>query len=268
MSFSLFFRFVLSFTLVFSKPIVLMHGILSSDSDLDEIKLWFEENTGNKVHSIEVGNGQLDSISKTMSWQLDYLNDKLKLNKDIQKGFHFVGLSQGGLLARGYAEIYNNPPVASLVTFGTPHSGVYYYDIPDVYGKYFQEHYSIAGYWKDPYRYGDYIKNASYLPYINNEKNTISAGDIIDVENFVMVWSKTDGFIIPEESCKFEFFADDTLHIIPLRESKQYIDNLIGLKTLDETSRLHFVESSCVHNEYKTRECMESIRDKILRFFN
>jgi palmitoyl-protein thioesterase len=259
--------FLLTFALTISKPVVLMHGILSSADDLNEIGVWFEENTGNKVYSIEIGNGQIDSIRKPMMWQLDELNSQLK-TLDIRDGFHFIGLSQGGLLARGYTERYNDPPVSSLVTFGTPHSGVYYYDIPTVYEKYSQDHYSFAGYWKDPYRYEDYVKNASYLPFINNERVDISTGHVISLDNFVMVWSKVDGVIVPKESCKFEFYNDNSLDIIPLKESDQYKENLIGLKTLDETGRLHIIESDCIHVEYKTRECMESIKEKILGFFN
>lgn len=254
--------------LAYAKPIVLMHGILSSAGDLDEIKSWFETNTGNMVFNVEIGNGQLDSISKPMFWQLDTLTTRLKSIPEIGEGFHFIGLSQGGLLARGYTEIYNNPPVSSLITFGTPHSGVYYYDVPGIYEKYNQDHYSFSGYWKDPFRYEDYIKNSTYLPFINNERITIAAGHVLNVENFVMVWSKVDGIIVPKESCKFEFYGEESLDIVPLKDSKQYTENLIGLKTLDETGRLHFVESGCVHVEYKTRECLENMKDRLLRFLN
>lgn len=254
--------------IVCAKPIVMMHGILSSADDLNEIGTWFETNTGNKVFNIEIGNGKLDSISKPMFSQLDILSNTLKSIPEIQDGFHFLGLSQGGLLARGYTEIYNNPPVASLVTFGTPHAGVYYYDVPGIYEKYNQEHYSFAGYWKDPFRYDDYISNATYLPIINNERITIAAGHVIDVENFAMVWSNVDGIIVPKESCKFEFYEQDTMKVIPLMDSKQYRENLIGLKTLDETGRLHFIDSGCVHVEYKTKECLENMKGELLKFFN
>ena len=41
----------------------------------------------------------------------------------LQSGYHAVGLSQGGLLLRGVAELCPVPPVRTLVTLGSPHQG-------------------------------------------------------------------------------------------------------------------------------------------------
>ena len=41
----------------------------------------------------------------------------------LQAGYHAVGLSQGGLLLRGLAEMCNNTNIRSLVTLGSPHQG-------------------------------------------------------------------------------------------------------------------------------------------------
>ena len=246
------------------KPIVLMHGILSSSDDLSDVQEWFEENTKSRVFNIEIGNGQADSISKPMTWQLDEFVKSIASIPELENGFHIVGFSQGGLLGRGYAELYNSPRVSTLFTFGTPHAGVFFWRMPKIYTPFNQEHLSYAGYFKDPYMYSVYLKNASYLPYINNERS--NDGCILDVDHFVMVWSAIDGFIRPEESCKFEFFGIGTETIVPFKESQQYIDNLIGLRTLDSTQRFHTVESTCVHTMYKTRECLDTIKSEILEF--
>lgn len=249
------------------KPVVLMHGILSSRDDLDEVQTWFEKHTKSRVFNLEIGNGQSDSISKPMDWQLDELAKSISLIQELDNGFHFVGFSQGGLLARGYVELYNNPPVSTLLTFGTPHAGVFFWRMPKIYSEFNQEHLSYAGYYKDPYMYPLYLKNASYLPYINNEReNMIFSGDVVHVDHFVMVWSKVDGVIKPEESCKFEFFGIDSDEIIPLRQSRQYVENLVGLRTLDETIRLHIIESMCSHTMYKTEECLDTLKDSILPY--
>jgi len=240
-------------------PTVLMHGIMSDAEDLDNAKTWFEKHTGGPVYSLEVGNGRPDSIGKPMMWQLDEMTRTIKSIPDLQHGFNFVGFSQGGLLGRGYAELYNDPPVKTLVTLGTPHAGIYYYSVPNIYSSYNQKHFSYAGYWKDPYRYESYLRNASYLPVINGEKGSNEISPRLSVDRFVMVWSPQDGFIVPEESCKFEFYDENSETIVPFRESTQYLDNLIGLRELDETNRLYMVEANCIHNEYKTEKCLESI---------
>ncbi len=38
----------------------------------------------------------------------------------LSKGFHAVGLSQGGLIVRAYVELYNNPPVVNLLSLCGP----------------------------------------------------------------------------------------------------------------------------------------------------
>ena len=39
-------------------------------------------------------------------------------------GFHAVGLSQGGLVLRGYVETRNDPPVRRLISVCSPHAGI------------------------------------------------------------------------------------------------------------------------------------------------
>ena len=41
----------------------------------------------------------------------------------LQGGYHAVGLSQGGLLLRGLAQLCDNTNIRSLVTLGSPHQG-------------------------------------------------------------------------------------------------------------------------------------------------
>ena len=249
------------------KPIVLMHGILSSSNDLNEVESWFGKHTKSQIFNIEVGNGRSDSVSKPMDWQLEEFVKAISIIPELEHGFHFVGFSQGGLLGRGYAELYNNPPVSTLLTFGTPHAGVFFWRMPKIYSEFNQEHLSYSGYYKDPYMYPIYLKNASYLPYINNEHDKkIFSQNVKDVDHFVMVWSQVDDVIKPEESCKFEFFEINSDIIIPLRESRQYIDNLIGLKTLDEMGKLHIIEATCAHTMYKTEECLDTLKNSILQY--
>lgn len=50
--------------------------------------------------------------------------DQLKEVEGLENGFDGIGFSQGGLFLRAYAERCNDPPLKTLVTFGSPHNGM------------------------------------------------------------------------------------------------------------------------------------------------
>jgi hypothetical protein len=136
--------------------------------------------------------------------------------------------------------------------------------MPFIYESYYQESLSYSGYYKDPFMYTVYLENASYLPSINNEK--VKETPNIDVDNFIMVWSPVDGVITPKESCKFEYYDVNTTRVVPLYESIQYTEDLIGLRELNNTGRLDIVESSCTHMKYKTPKCLEGLKVSLLKY--
>ena len=76
---------------------------------------------------------------------------------------NLLGVSQGGLIARCYVERYahQTKEVHSLVTYGTPHMGIYLSWIE----------LNNLEYWKDPFDFDTYLANNDFLVYLNNEKN-------------------------------------------------------------------------------------------------
>ena len=128
------FLFVILFPLVACKvPVVLIHGILSTKEELSEARFWFSEQLDREVYSIEIGNGKLDSVFLPMNSQVDILKATID-SIDIEK-FHLIGFSQGGLLARAFAQRSAEKRVKTLMTFGTPHMGVYYYSDENIYSE-------------------------------------------------------------------------------------------------------------------------------------
>lgn len=53
--------------------------------------------------------------------------DVIRADARLRAGYHAVGLSQGGLLLRGVAQLCPapRPPMRSLVTLGSPHQGIF-----------------------------------------------------------------------------------------------------------------------------------------------
>lgn len=273
-------------------PIVLLHGIASDKTELTPVNNWLRENLPNEVYNIEIGNGKQDSIFKTMDWQLKELCSTIYNIPALQRGFHFIGMSQGGLLARGYVEKCNFYPVINLITWVTPHAGVFglgnfTVDLKRIYTDFNQNMYSFAGYWKNPFQYTTYLEKARYLPDLNNEISqneydfTSNRNNMLKLKNFIMIWSPNDDVLVPPQSGKFGFYkisnyehshinyykdAIELPPIVDLFDSEQYKNDWLGLKTLNSQGRLHILETNCTHTGHKTELCFEQLDDLTFPF--
>jgi len=239
-------------------PTILIHGILSNSQQLDILSDYISTPT----YSIEIGDGAISSITKSMNKQCNILSEKisnLNLNSDM---INMIGVSQGGLLARCYIEKYSDHiiPVNTLVTLGTPHMGIYLSGINAL---------SINDYTKDPFRYQNYLTTNTFLSLLNNERPHPESEQykqgMISLKYFVVVWSNIDDVIIPLESSCLEYYDilkaenDDELVIQPFKSSDTYIHDLVGLKTLYTTERLHLYEVECEHSKLKLPVCFNNI---------
>ena len=260
-------------------PIVLLHGITSNKNELTSVEKWLKSRLPNPVHNIEIGNGRRSSIFQTMESQTNELCSTIYAIPALENGFHFIGMSQGGLLARSYVQRCNRFPVKNLITWVSPHAGVYgfsdvHFDWDKVYTPFYQHMYSFAGYWKDPCQYHTYLENSTFLPYLNNESPYLSRYPgmgfdfhknrerIMSLENFVMVWSKNDDVITPPQSGKFEFYdikCGTPLTVQNFFNSSQYLEDLLGLRTLYDSGGLYMLETNCTHSGHKTVDCFQQL---------
>lgn len=249
-------------------PTILIHGIGGSATDLLHLQQSLEIN-GVDVYSLTVGKTKLDSIVWDMERQCATVNTTLSnLNIPSEK-INLLGISQGGLLARCYVEKYAHitKPVHSLITYGTPHMGIYYSWI-DLSHQ--------LDYWKDPYTYNQYLKSNTFLSYLNNEKphehENLYLNNLLSLSHFLMVASTNDQVISPKESAIFEFYnttlarEKNTLVIIPLNESEVYKNSKkhtynetiplgLNLGKLDQQDKLMIVMCPCSHETLKTPAC-------------
>ena len=128
-----------------------------------------------------------------------------------------IGASQGGLVGRYLVEecelgVY----IKKLITLGTPHMGIsrvpstfidsleffYYYFVQgSIYNSYIQGYIGPAGYIKDLTNYKSYLKGATFLPDLNNErpvKNLMYKQRMTQLEQFVMIKFAKDTVIYPK----------------------------------------------------------------------
>ena len=257
---------VMTMPILYSKnslPVVVLHGVESSSEKMVPFCDWLTENYDVKVFNIEIGNGEKTSLYTPLPKQLEELCATIYKIDELEEGFNFIGMSQGGLLARGYVEQCNLYPVTNLITLVTPHGGEFIKTITtNFYTDFFQKHLSVAGYWRNPLDLPAYLSKCSYLPILNNEIETDESSEQLEqiskLEHFIMIWSPYDTVLSPPESGKFSFY-DEELKVISLEDSDLYKKDLLGLKYLNENGKLKAYETNCSHVDHRNPVCFPQL---------
>ena len=97
---------------------------------------------------------------------------------------------------------------------------------------------------------------------INQERsfNAQYKTNLLKIRNLVLVKFLRDTMVTPHESEHFGFYAvNQTSKIVPLRESSLYIKDLLGLKIMDEQSRVKFLESDTDHLRFTDQWFIDNI---------
>ncbi|KAF4123086.1 palmitoyl-protein thioesterase [Geosmithia morbida] len=176
-----------------------------------------------------------------------------------------LGFSQGGQFLRGYVERCNDPPVRSLVTYGSQHNGITEFRSCgatdwlcrgamallryNTFGSFVQGRLVPAQYYRDPTSqaaYDDYLAGSHFLADINNEglrgadhrRNATYAANMARLENFVMYKFDDDSMVVPPLS---SWFAEvNGTDVTPLRERALYKEDWLGLAAIDAKGGLRF----------------------------
>ncbi|KAL7411819.1 Alpha/Beta hydrolase protein [Mrakia frigida] len=218
------------------RPVVIWHGLgdsagsegmLGAKQDVEEL---FEDIF---VHNIFISEDEGDDRKAgffgNVNEQIALVAEQLAAIPELAEGFSAIGFSQGGQFLRAFVELYNSPPIHTLVTFGSQHMGIS--DIPTcrptdficrlasstakrgVYTPYAQRNLVQAQYWRDPNHLDAYLEKNTFLPLINNElpsptsKNTTYASNLSSLSKLVLLRFTNESTVVPPISSWFGSIA-------------------------------------------------------------
>jgi len=247
-------------------PLVIWHG-LGDNYAADGIKsvgdLAEEVNPGTLVYNVRIddnaNNDKTATFFGNLTLQIEKVCEDLASHPILSTApaIDAIGFSQGGQFMRGYVERCNNPPVRSLVTFGSQHNGISEFQKcgamdwvckgseallrGNTWTAYVQSHLVPAQYFRDPLQISQYLENSNFLADINNErvlKNKTYKENLSKLENFVMYLFEDDTTVIPKET---GWFAEvNGTDVTQLRDRPIYKEDWLGLKALDKKGALEF----------------------------
>ncbi|KAI0697270.1 alpha/beta-hydrolase [Cytidiella melzeri] len=280
------------------RPLVIWHGLGDSYGSPGILKFMEEIRSmypGIFVHSVHLADSQEDdrraSFYGNVNLQLENVTEQVRGIPELKGGFDAIGFSQAGQFLRAYVERYNSPPVHNLITFGAQHMGVA--DLPacrpfdvlcqlarraakgGVYSDWAQTNIVSAQYYRDQDQLPQYLEHNHFLPDINNEDpssvNETYADNLKLLNKFVLVVFSEDKTVVPKESSWFGSYAprkDDRdvvassaeKTIIPMRLQPLYVNDTIGLKTIDERGDLVF--ETCEGDHMVLGDCWKPLVEK------
>jgi palmitoyl-protein thioesterase len=101
-----------------------------------------------------------------------------------------------------------------------------------------------------------------FLADINQERtfNEQYKTNLLKIRNLVLVEFLGDTVVIPRESEHFGFYAEnDTSKILPLQETPLYTKDLLGLKIMDQQSRIKFLQTDGDHLRFTDQWFIDNI---------
>lgn len=253
-------------------PIVMYHGMGGTCCEplviTPLMKAIREAIPGVYIKSLMFGSNQaIDqarSFNDKVNKQIEEACKMIASDPKLKNGYHAVGISQGCQFLRAVAQRCPTPRMRVLVSWAGQHQGVY--GIPETcpgisgqmqmclpaarqlvtshvlaYSDLLQNTLVQAQYWHDPLHEEDYRLKSAFIAEINNErvKNQTYVNNLLKLENLVLIMNAADGFVIPRESSHFGFYKPGSdKEIIPMRQTRLYLEDRIGLKQLDQSGRV------------------------------
>jgi palmitoyl-protein thioesterase len=249
---------------------VVLHGINDNCSGwMGQLSDNFGNRLGSYSKCIETG-ADISSISTSVKYQAEKACDMINQDDNFKNDFIIVALSQGNLIGRYILQACQmQGTVKKYVSIGGPHMGVGkipqcpdsliwcklidYFSRKIVYSDLIQNNLSAAGYFKDNFNYNSYLKSSSLLATLNNErevKNEEYKKRFMNLDKLILIKFTQDEMISPNDSEWFAYYKNNSMEIVPVKESEFYINDFIGFRVLDEQSKIIYAEINNKHVKF------------------
>ncbi|EPY49496.1 palmitoyl protein thioesterase-dolichol pyrophosphate phosphatase fusion 1 [Schizosaccharomyces cryophilus OY26] len=268
-------------------PVVIWHGLGDSYNSisLNSIVKRVEEITGAAVFVVHIGDSGFSDLKAgyigNVQEQLDGVCAQLSTIEELKYGFHGIGVSQGGLFLRGLLETCDFVKIRTLLTVGSPHNGVFNFPgcsatnffcqaasksvlALGAWNSWVQAHIVQAQYFRTEKDFEKYLANSRFLARINNEIDhedmSLYKKKMEQLDKLVLITFATDTIITPPESCAFGWEDEDTGAPVPMKEHFGYLNDVLGLRTLDEQDKITSLIYPGFHLELSDKEMDDLIR--------
>jgi len=253
-----------------SQPIIIFPGCNDWCPGVDYFEEGITKHTNSHVVCVEYA-PKIESVFNNMEKMIERACRSVEEHRDLLKdGFTMIGLSMGGLIARGVIQMCDiGQYVNKLITLGAPHMGVA--AIPSfekstmievfnkifkaiAYSNVFQAFVGSTNFFKIPENYNEFLQTGTFLGVLNNEGLYVDQyrRRMTQLKEFVMVGYSGEYFLQPAETVYFGYFdTKDTNKILKFNETRVYKQDLIGLRYLHERGRVHFSQVPGRHQDPK-----------------
>jgi palmitoyl-protein thioesterase len=215
-----------------------------------------------------------------MDASVDVFQSAIALDPALSKGFHAIGFSQGNNVIRGYIAKHNTPTVHTFISVNGVNAGIgavpycrpkLQLTFPSMcdllmeqasnaaYTEFAQQHSFQANYWRDPRpSERETYQAVSQLAVWNNELpdgvplNETLKQNWRKTASFVWVAAEEDQMVWPAEGEQWGAPDpnDPFQHILPMKETEWYVNDLFGLKTADLDGKNHFESFAGDHLQF------------------
>jgi len=251
------------------RPIFLMHGLGSNAAVFDSMVGWIANAVPDtKMYSIRLfeNKDSWTSLLKQVPEVEDYIRNIVSSDKEsFKNGYDLVCHSQGGVICRALVMDMDDHEVHTFISMAGPQMGAWgdelklssgvnkmllQADLGDlVYAPMLQRSNSVANLWNDPTRQKEFVEQNEFLPkYLcltdDEKENARRKANFIRLRKAAFLVGDFgakhfDGSIEPWQSAIWGYYKDGSrTEIISMKETKEYKDDLFGLKTLNEQGRL------------------------------
>ncbi|XP_049963120.1 lysosomal thioesterase PPT2 homolog [Schistocerca serialis cubense] len=240
------------------KPLIIMHGILTGRKSMVSMAEHIQEAHPGTEITIINKYAAWESLAPMWHQVVDVGREIMKISAAHPDGINLIGYSQGGLIARAILQQFPNHNVKTFISLSSPQAGQYgtqflHLFFPNLvretaYELFYSslgQHTSVGNYWNDPYHKELYYNYSKFLPYINNELESPYSSQykygLTKLDNLVLIGGPDDGVITPWESSHFGYYGENG-SVIDMRKQPAYVNDTLGLQTLDLKGKLLLIK--------------------------